>query len=159
MIMPSALSMFVQQQADANTKVRACVPVLVRDSHGSILLERRSDCGLWGLPGGKIEAGESVLDTAIREMHEETGLTVNVTRLLGVYSGPTDRIVVFPDNVVQIVDILVEAEIVSGKLSCSPESLALQFFALSDLPSDEDVIPAARLVLKDIRNGNVGVIR
>jgi len=156
---PSTQAMFAQKTADANTKVRACVPVLVRDKHGAILLEKRSDCALWGMPGGKIEPGESIIDTAMREMREETGLNIKVTRLLGVYSGPTDRIVAFPDNVVQIVDILVEAEIISGKLTCSSESLALKFFAPLALPLEDEIIPAARLVLKDILTGNVGVIR
>ena len=159
MIKPSTQAMFSQTTADANTKVRACVAVLVRDEHGVILLEKRSDCGLWGLPGGRIEPGESIMDTAMREMREETGLRVKVTRLLGVYSGPTDRIVAFPDNVVQIVDILVEAVIISGELTRSPESLALKFFAPLALPLEDEIIPAARLVLRDIVADNVGVIR
>jgi 8-oxo-dGTP pyrophosphatase MutT (NUDIX family) len=151
--------MFSQKKADANTSVRVCVAVLVRDERGYILLEKRSDCGLWGLPGGRIEPGESVVQTAEREMKEETGYKIKVVRLLGVYSDPQERIVVFPDNVIQIVDILVEAVIISGDLRCSPESLELKFFAPLALPLEDEIIPAARIILQDILIGNVGVIR
>ena len=110
--------MFGRQVADANTQVRAGVGIVLRDDLGRVLLEKRSDCGLWGLPGGRIEAGESIVETAVREINEETGLSIRITSLLGVYSGPTDRIVTFPDdgNVVQLIDILLEAKVVSGNL-------------------------------------------
>ena len=157
--MNSRESMFAQKKADTNTKVRVSVPVLIRNEQGAILLEKRSDCELWGLPGGRIEPGESIIDTALREIYEETGLQVKVSRLLGVYSGPDDRIVTFPDVVVQIVDILVEAEIISGALTCSPESLALEFFPLAALPPSAEIIPAARLLLADVVAGRIGVIR
>lgn len=152
-------AMFAQKTADVHTKVRVNVAVVVRDLEGRILLEKRSDCGMWGLPGGRIEPGESITDAAAREMLEETGFQVKITRLLGVYSGPEDRIVTFSDNVVQIVDILLEAEIISGILTRSSESLALDFFSPDSMPPDDDVIPVAKSIFKDIVTGQVGVIR
>ncbi len=120
-----ALSMYDQNRVDANTCVRVGVGLVMRNMNGDILLERRSDNGLWGLPGGKVEPGESLLQTALREAKEETGLTIGVIRLLGVYSGPEDHVVIYPDAVVQLVDILLEASIVSGDLVCSSESIEL----------------------------------
>jgi ADP-ribose pyrophosphatase YjhB (NUDIX family) len=61
--------------------------VVMRD--GKILLTKRSDVPMWCLPGGGVEAGESVAQTAVREVREETGLVVQLTRLVGVYSRPT----------------------------------------------------------------------
>lgn len=56
---------------------------------GKILLTKRSDIPVWCLPGGGVDAGESVAQTAVREVREETGLQVQLTRLVGVYSRPT----------------------------------------------------------------------
>ncbi|MEE3715931.1 NUDIX domain-containing protein [Tumidithrix elongata RA019] len=151
--------MYAPRTADANTLVRVGVGVVVRNQQGMILLEKRSDCGLWGLPGGRVEAGESIEDAAIREVKEETGLTVKISKLLGVYSEPSDRIVTFPDRVVHLVDILLEAIVCheDEQLVCSDESEALQFFALDCLPTD--LVPPARLPLQDVVSDRVGAIR
>ncbi len=154
-----AQKMYSKKAADANTRVRVGVGVVVRDQRGWILLEKRSDCGLWGLPGGRIEPGESVVEAAVREVKEETGLAVAISNLLGVYSEPADRIVTFPDNVVHLVDVLLEATIVSGELSCSSESEELQFFKPSALPSESDIVPPARVPLQDFLKGNLGSVR
>ena len=57
-------------------------------SSGEVLLIKRRDCEAWAVPGGKVEAGETVADTAIREVREETGIDIELTRLVGVYSSP-----------------------------------------------------------------------
>jgi len=149
--------MYRRRKADRDTVVRAGVGVIIRDQSGKILLEKRSDCGLWGIPGGRIEPGESVERTAVREIREETGLTVRVTRLFGVYSGSRARLVTFPERVVQLVDSMVEAEIVRGTLKCSHESEELAFFPLSRLP--KDIVPPAMEVLSDLRKGLKRVLR
>jgi mutator protein MutT len=60
---------------------------IIQDNQGRILLQRRSDYGNWGLPGGAMETGESVEETMKREVLEETGLTVSECDLYTVYSG------------------------------------------------------------------------
>ena len=159
MINPAVQRMYAQKHADGNTRVRIGVGIVIRNVDGSVLLERRSDNDLWGLPGGRIEPGESILQTALREAKEETGLTVTVVRLLGVYSGPEERIVTFPDGVVQLVDILLEAHIVTGELACSSESSELQFFHPPAFPPETETVPPARLPLRDIAAGLSGVVR
>ena len=149
--------MYANRQADANTIVRLGVAVVVRGDGGTILLERRSDCGWWGLPGGRVEPGESVEQAAIREVREETGLSVRITGLVGVYSEPDGRIVTFPDNVVHLVDAAVTAEIVSGELTLSSESEELRFFRPHELP--EEIVPPARRLLADLIQGVSGVLR
>ncbi len=155
---PTAMMMYSKKEADANTRVRVGVAVIIRDSRGRILLEKRSDCKLWGLPGGRIEPGESITDAAVREAREETGFTVQITRLLGVYSEPGERIVTFPDNgdVVHLVDILLEGAIVSGQLSCSHESEELRFFDPDGLPTD--LAPPSRVPLRDVVRGDCATI-
>jgi 8-oxo-dGTP diphosphatase len=56
---------------------------------GKWLLVRRADVGLWALPGGTLEWGETLRDTIVRELEEEAGVTsCEVRRLIGVYSRP-----------------------------------------------------------------------
>jgi len=62
--------------------------VLVLDRIGRILLIERADTGDWGLPGGLTDPGESLEDTARREVFEETGVKIEELTLLGVFSGP-----------------------------------------------------------------------
>jgi 8-oxo-dGTP diphosphatase len=78
---------------------------VVRD--GRILLVRRADDGTWCLPGGRVEFGESIVECAEREFLEETGSTVVVTALVGVYSDPAEQTHRYPDGtVIQFVGVV-----------------------------------------------------
>ena len=57
-------------------------------SAGKVLLIKRRDCEAWALPGGNVESGETVAETAIREVNEETGIEIELTRLVGIYASP-----------------------------------------------------------------------
>lgn len=59
----------------------------VFDEENRVLMQKRSDNGQWGFPGGFMELGESVQDTARREVYEETGLHLEKLELFGIYSG------------------------------------------------------------------------
>lgn len=67
------------------------VRALIINDSGDVLLQRRSDSGCWGLPGGAVELGETVLETLKREVHEETGLTVLSAEPMGLYTGLQQR--------------------------------------------------------------------
>ena len=58
---------------------------------GRVLLTKREDFEVWCLPGGGVDSGESVAQAAVREALEETGLEVELTRLVGIYSWPKWR--------------------------------------------------------------------
>jgi 8-oxo-dGTP pyrophosphatase MutT (NUDIX family) len=60
---------------------------LLRDDHGRILLIKRSDNGLWALPAGGMELGDTVRQCAIREVYEETGLTPTELAPIAIFSG------------------------------------------------------------------------
>jgi ADP-ribose pyrophosphatase YjhB (NUDIX family) len=61
---------------------------LVVDDEGRILLQRRADSGNWALPGGTMDIGETLGATVVRETREETGLDVELTGILGIYTDP-----------------------------------------------------------------------
>ena len=153
-------SMFCRTRATERTALKTGVGVVVCDEAGRILLERRSDCGLWGLLGGSVHPGESITQTAQREIKEESGLIVVISCLVGVYSDPEDRIVVYPDNGDErhLIDIVLEAKISGGTLTISQESLELRFFCLKDLPPPEMFAPPARKPVADYRQGHRGMI-
>jgi ADP-ribose pyrophosphatase YjhB (NUDIX family) len=107
--------------------------IIYDESRMKVLLTRRTDNGQWCLPGGATDSGESVAEGCVREVFEETGLGVRVTRLVGVYSDP-DQLVIYPDgNKVHVVALSFEAEIVSGELGLSNETTDAGFFTISDM--------------------------
>jgi 8-oxo-dGTP diphosphatase len=77
-----------QPDAPAATCVTPAAFAAVRDITGRILLVRRCDTGDWELPGGHVDPGESASDGAIRETAEESGITAEITGLVGIYSDP-----------------------------------------------------------------------
>ena len=98
-----------------------------------VLLTRRADNGLWYLPGGGMDPGESAEETCVRETLEETGLQVRVTRLVGVYTSPNIMIQYPEGNRVQPVTFSFEAEIVGGELGLSEETTAYGYFPVDQL--------------------------
>jgi 8-oxo-dGTP diphosphatase len=74
-----------------SASVIPCVGAIVADDQGRLLMIKRGHepgAGLWSIPGGRIEPGESDAEAVVREMIEETGLTVEVGRLIGRVQRP-----------------------------------------------------------------------
>ena len=117
---------------------------------GEVLLQKRADNGYWALPGGRVDIGESVEEGVIREVLEETGLSVTVKRLIGVYSGPKDysTVMVYPSGqVVQFVALVFACEVQSGQLQISDESTDIEYFPTDSLP--EDTLYSHRIRIQD----------
>jgi len=138
------------------TKLRPSVVALIFDeAREKILLTRRTDNGRWCLPGGGIDPGESVAEACIREVIEETGLEVSVTRLVGVYSSP-DVILEYKDgNRWQAVVMSFETEITGGELGLSDETTECGYFSvkyLGDLDLMESSPERIQDALKNLPN-------
>jgi 8-oxo-dGTP pyrophosphatase MutT (NUDIX family) len=113
-----------------------------------LLLQQRSDGGQWGLPGGSVEVGESVLQALSREVREETGLEVRARRLIGVYSDPALQVVRYPTgHVWHYVTLCFECAICGGQLATSEETLDLRFFSPRRLPAT--LLPNHRIRVRD----------
>ena len=110
-----------------------CSAVIFDETRAKALLTRRTDNGLWCIPGGAMESGESAAEACEREVLEETGLGVRVKRLVGVYSNP-DQLIIYPDgNKVYIVVLGFEAEIIHGELGLSNETTDAGFFSVKEM--------------------------
>lgn len=98
------------------------VTAFVQDDAGRILMIRRTDNNLYAIPGGAQEIGETISQTVMREVQEETGIDVQVTGLIGIYSDP-DHVIAFTDGEVrQEFSICFRTQPVGGELRTSRES-------------------------------------
>lgn len=114
--------------------------VIVRDERGRILLQQRSDNGLWGLPGGCQELGERLEATAVRELHEETGIRVREDDLIliNTLSGEARKRVYSNGDIVYNNTSLYLVDINSKDLAIkmNAESIRLEFFGIDNLPEN-----------------------
>jgi len=120
------------KEASSDTRISVGVGVVVVYD-GLILLEQREDCGMWGCPGGRIDSGENITQTAIRETKEETNIDIEVERIFGIYSDPqygTVRRYRTDSYSQQFIDIYLLARPLTFDLEKSPESLDVRFFEL-----------------------------
>ena len=108
---------------------------LVTDDNGRILLQKRADNGKWGVPGGGMEPGEEPAQTAIREVFEETGLHVEIKRLIGIFGGK-EQIRSYPNgDRFAYVSITFECRVIGGTINPDPEeTIEARWFDIDDLP-------------------------
>ncbi len=99
---------------------------IIPNAEGHVLLCHRTDMDAWNLPGGVVEHGESPWTAAVREVEEETGLSVRVIRSLGIYSKPDKHEIVFSFL----------CEIIGGELQITDEADELDFFSPTALPEN-----------------------
>ncbi|MEV4613797.1 NUDIX domain-containing protein [Kitasatospora sp. NPDC049258] len=141
----------------ANSLVPAASVVVV-DEVGRILLQRRTDNGLWALPGGKMELGESLAGCGIRETFEETGIHVEITGIVGTYTNPGHVFAYDDGEVRQEFSVCLLARPTGGTLQVSDESHEVAWFrpaAVDDLP----MVPSIRKRIDDWRSGSGPAVR
>ena len=114
-------------------RTAACGIVFNADGH--LLLHRRTDNGKWALPGGAIEIGETAAQAAVRKIREETGYEVDVLRIVGIYSNPTETTMHYPNgDVSSYVAIAFECRVIGGAPALSDETSEVKWFPPNALP-------------------------
>jgi ADP-ribose pyrophosphatase YjhB (NUDIX family) len=124
---------------------------IVTDPEGRILVIRRRDNGQWALPGGGMDLGESIKDAAVREVREETGLTVEVTGLVGVYSNPRHVMAYADGEVRQQFSLCYTTRLIGGDLQIDDESTDIRW-ATPDEIQDLAMHPSIRLRIQHYLN-------
>ena len=117
------------------------VAAAIPEQDGAILLTRRSinpGSGLWTFPGGFVDFGETVTDAAMRETFEETGLKVDLTGLLNVYTYPAAPVI-----------IVYTARVIGGTLTTCDENDALEWVAPERIPWDVLAFQSTREALRE----------
>jgi 8-oxo-dGTP pyrophosphatase MutT (NUDIX family) len=112
---------------------------VVMDDYNRILLQKRKSTsyGMWGLPGGLMELGESTEETARREVYEETGLIIGKLNLIDVFSGADNFLKVPNGDECYFVTVAYYTREVKGEIKIDErESLDLSFVSIADLPDN-----------------------
>jgi len=120
-------------------KLAACAIIEI---DGRVLLTKRAILpgkGLWVIPGGFVDRGETVAAAACREVAEECGLTIEVGPLLGLYSYPKETVMVAVHS----------AEVIDGRPKALDESLAVGLFGCKEIPWDRLAFQSTRDSLRE----------
>ncbi|WP_405004165.1 NUDIX domain-containing protein [Kitasatospora purpeofusca] len=141
----------------ANSLVPAASVVVVDDA-GRVLLQRRTDNGMWALPGGQMDIGESIADCGVRETREETGIDIEITGIVGTCTDPRHVFAYDDGEVRQEFSICLLGRPLGGELRVSDESHEVAWFS----PAETDGLPMVsniRRRLADWRSGATPVVR
>lgn len=111
--------------------------VLAVNDRGDVLLQRRRDTGQWALPMGKQEIGETISQCAIRETEEETGVLVEITGILGVFSDPTHVVAYTDGEIRQEYELTLLARPVGGRPTANDEASDARWVPPGDLDALE----------------------
>lgn len=115
--------------------------IVIQDDKQRILLQKRSDFKVWGLPGGMAEPGEDILSIIKREVEEETGLRVLNAKPFGFGSSPSLETFIYPngDQAQHFVLNFFSRRFEGTAKVADDESLDVEWFPIDQLP--EDILP------------------
>ena len=109
---------------------------IIRDASGRVLLVKSASANVWGLPAGAIDLGESPHEAVVREVFEETNLSVAPVRLVGVFGGESFRYIYSNGDAVEYFVVVFECETLGGELSARDGEVSdLKYFAPEQMPA------------------------
>jgi ADP-ribose pyrophosphatase YjhB (NUDIX family) len=135
---------FDDPQAPKPNSVVPSVTAIVLNEDGHLLLIHKTDNDLWALPGGGHDAGETISDTVVREVREETGIDVEVVDLVGLYTDPRHIMAYDDGEVRQQFSICFHARPTGGTLRTSSESKDVRWVPVDEIEG-LNIHPSMRL--------------
>jgi ADP-ribose pyrophosphatase YjhB (NUDIX family) len=131
---PGRIDYYGDPNAPKANSLVPSVNVVVTNKDGDVLLIQRSDNGNWAIPGGAIDLGESLTQAAIRETKEETGITCEITGIVGIYTDP-QHVILYTSNgeARQEFSIVLTARAVDGVPTPSDESSQVRWVTRDEL--------------------------
>jgi 8-oxo-dGTP pyrophosphatase MutT (NUDIX family) len=127
----------------ANSVVPAASAVVV-DEAGRLLLVKRTDNGLWTIPGGAMDPGEDIAACCLREVKEESGLDVVIDALIGIYSNPRHVVEYQNGELRQQFSVCFACHPLSNDVATSSETSEVGFFSVEETET-MDIHPSIRL--------------
>ena len=119
--MPGRIDFYDDPTAPAANSMVPSVNVVVENDVGQLLMIRRSDNDNWAVPGGAIDLGESMSQAGVRETFEETGITCEITGVVGIYTDPK-HIILYTGEARQEFSIVLTGRFLAGETRPSNES-------------------------------------
>ena len=130
--------------------------VLVVNESDEVLMMRRSDMGVWDLPGGFCDIGENATHNAVREVREETGFEVEIERIVGIASGENYHVTYPNGDQVQSVMVVFRARVVGGVDQPDvSENLEQKWVSVDEMASVSEgaIWPMYRLIAVNLEDG------
>lgn len=130
---------YIRKMIGHNELMAVGVCVFLINENEELLLEKRSDNGMYSIPGGALDMGEKVKEGALRELKEETGIELDDLKFVGILSGEESRMIYPNSDITYYTDVCFFAR-VSKDIKIKPldnESSDIRFYKLSEVPYDK----------------------
>jgi ADP-ribose pyrophosphatase YjhB (NUDIX family) len=132
--MAARIDYYDDPEAPAANSLVPSANVVVTNDNGDILMISRTDNDNWAIPGGAMDLGESLPQTAVRETKEETGIDCEVTGLVGIYTDPKHVLLYTSDGEArQEFSVVFTARYLGGEPTPSSESREVHWVAAADV--------------------------
>jgi ADP-ribose pyrophosphatase YjhB (NUDIX family) len=114
---------------------KIAVNALVFNEKGEVLLAKRTDNGLWCIPGGHVDLGETLVQACLRELFEETGFKGDVVKLVGIYSDTQNSLHIQQGSEWHTIRVSFLCRVTGGKITPSGETSEIRYFNVKQLPA------------------------